>query len=188
MSHFLHWIDDDEGNGILCAFLHDITEDIGDSCLSNRCVLYPLVFLMINVGAPVIYALFMAIMPIGWLCYSLMEGLWWARNISGDAFFLILWLLYPFTLVGAVIWAVLKIVGCTIGATLALILVYLIEIFFIPVLIWRFCLCNSHKRNIDNQQIEQLLENRRIRQNPVSQVEEESNLPDNENLAEDPNE
>jgi hypothetical protein len=183
LSHFFHWFgkpgEVDEGNGVLCAFVDEFMDYSKDSCFSNRCVLYPLVFFMINVGVPVIYTLFMALMPIGWLCYSMIEGLYWACRLSGNTFFLF-WLLYPFTLIGAVVWAVIKIVGCTIGATLALILVFLIEIFYVPVLIWRFCLCNSHKRNLDNQQIEQLLESRRIRQNPVSQVADELYLPDAE--------
>ena len=111
---------------------------------------------MIVAGPPVTYALFMAFMPIWWVLYFFGEGYTWSTYFACNNFMCVL--LYPFTVVAAAIWMVIKIVGCAILATLALVFCYFMLIVFGLTVFCRFCLCKSHRRNMNNDRIDEILD------------------------------
>ena len=145
-----------DSDGPICDIMNDLSQELRESaCLSHFCVFYPLAFLMIVAGPPVTYALFIALMPIGWVIYFFYEGCSWSAYFACNNFMCVL--LYPFAVVAAAIWMVIKIVGCTILATLALVFCYFMLIVFGLTIFCRFCLCKSHRSNMNNDRIDEML-------------------------------
>lgn len=136
------------GDGVICETINDMMQELRDTdscCYKYSCVFYPLAFILVTVGPVLAYVLFVALMPIYWFFYAIGEAIEWTSNCSRGLFpghFVFFWPI----LVISYIWCVIKIVGCLIIGTFAVVGTYLTVIILLFVGLFRFCLCKSHKR------------------------------------------